>query len=571
MKWFKNLKIGTKLTSIFIIMILSLLSVWYISYSNITDLFNDSIEMYKYRVLPIEALNSMRHDLRNNEAAAYELMLTNDKNRILELREGVKERTKTYDKLFDEYNKLPTITSFEKEHLVTYKNAENDYKKNRDISIELALNGEKQKAYEHYYNFVQKPLKTCQDELKILAKYNEESAYKINEQNKKDFSKLRKTEFIIVLLALIVSISLTIYITRSITKPLQEMVLNLQEIARGNLRVRAKVNSKDELGKLGFALNNSLDKIQNLISKVLEVSKTVKESTKELSLNAKETAKSAEDIALSISKSIEGTENQLKSVDDAILMIEKVSSNIGNVSKSSKFATDLSKKSVSVAKDGTKSINASINQINNIEKTIMSSANTVIKLGEYSKGIDEIVNTITTISDQTNLLALNATIEAARAGEHGKGFVVVADEVRKLANESQEAAKKIAYIIKNIQNETNTAVLAMKNGTEEVKKGTKVVKNAGLAFNNIENSIEEVLTFIEETSSSIEQISNETSNIVNCVNVIDKISKEISENTETVSANTEEQSVAMQQISISNEKLDQLVDELNVLMNEFSV
>ena len=571
MKWFKNLKIGTKLTSIFIIMILSLLSVWYISYSNITDLFNDSIEMYKYRVLPIEALNSMRHDLRNNEAAAYELMLTNDKNRILELREGVKERTKTYDKLFDEYNKLPTITSFEKEHLVIYKNAENDYKKNRDISIELALNGEKQKAYEHYYNFVQKPLKTCQDELKILAKYNEESAYKINEQNKKDFSKLRKTEFIIVLLALIVSISLTIYITRSITKPLQEMVLNLQEIARGNLRVRAKVNSKDELGKLGFALNNSLDKIQNLISKVLEVSKTVKESTKELSLNAKETAKSAEDIALSISKSIEGTENQLKSVDDAILMIEKVSSNIGNVSKSSKFATDLSKKSVSVAKDGTKSINASINQINNIEKTIMSSANTVIKLGEYSKGIDEIVNTITTISDQTNLLALNATIEAARAGEHGKGFVVVADEVRKLANESQEAAKKIAYIIKNIQNETNTAVLAMKNGTEEVKKGTKVVKNAGLAFNNIENSIEEVLTFIEETSSSIEQISNETSNIVNCVNVIDKISKEISENTETVSANTEEQSVAMQQISISNEKLDQLVDELNVLMNEFSV
>ena len=571
MYWFKNLKVGTKLTSIFIILILALLSIWYVSYRNINDLFSDSVEMYKYRVLPIEDLNSMRHDLRNNEAAAYELMLTNNENRIRELKEGVKERTKIYDKLFEEYNKLPTITSFEKEHLVTYKNAENDYKQNRDIAIEFALNGDKQKAYEHYYNYVQKPLKTCQDELKILAKYNEESAHKINEQNKKDFSTLKKTEFIIIFIAIIFSVLITFYITKSITTPLYEIVSKLQEVAKGNLKIRVKVNSKDELGKLGCALNNSLDKIQNLISKVLEVSKTAKESTKELAINANETAKSAENIALSISHSIEGTEKQLESVDDAIVMIEKVLSNIDNVSKSSKFATDLSKKSVNLAIDGTKSINKTINQINKIEKTINNSADIVIKLGEYSKGIDEIVSTITAISDQTNLLALNATIEAARAGEHGKGFVVVADEVRKLAQESQEAAKKIAYIIKNIQNETNTAVLAMKSGTDEVKKGTEVVQNAGTSFNNIETSIKEVLQFIEGTSISIEEISDKTGNIVNCVNAIDRISKDISENTETVSANTEEQSVAMQQISMSNQKLDKLVDELNIIMNQFLV
>lgn len=571
MQWFKNLKVGTKLTSILIIMILGLLSICLISYRNITDLYNDSIEMYAYRVLPIEALNSMRHDLRNNESAAYELMLTENKDRILELRKGVKERTETYDKRFDEYNKLPTITSFEKEHLVTYKNAENDYKKNRDIAINMALNGQKHKAYEYYYDYVQKPLKICQDELKILAKYNEESAHKINEQNKKDFLKLKRTEFIIIFLVLTITILLTIYITKSITTPLQEIMLKLQEVSKGVLTVRANINSKDEIGKLGVALNNSLDKVQNLIFKVLEVSKTVKESTKELTINANETAKSAENIAFSISKSIEGTEKQLESVNNAIEIIEKVSSNIDNVSKSSKFATNLSKKSVSVAKEGTNSINRTITQINNIEKTIMNSANIVIKLGEYSKGIDEIVNTITAISDQTNLLALNATIEAARAGEHGKGFVVVADEVRKLAKESQEAAKKIAYIIKNIQNETNIAVVAMNNGTNEVKKGTEVVEDAGIAFNNIEYSIKEVLNFIEKTSSSIEKISSETENIVKRVNDIDKISKSIAENTETVSANTEEQSVAMHQISISNQKLDKLVDELNIIMDEFVV
>lgn len=44
----------------------------------------------------------------------------------------------------------------------------------------------------------------------------------------------------------------------------------------------------------------------------------------------------------------------------------------------------------------------------------------ISSLGEESKEIIGIVETITHISSQTNILALNATIEAARAGEHSE-------------------------------------------------------------------------------------------------------------------------------------------------------
>lgn len=61
-------------------------------------------------------------------------------------------------------------------------------------------------------------------------------------------------------------------------------------------------------------------------------------------------------------------------------------------------------------------------------------------LGEESKEIIGIVETITRISSQTNILALNATIEAARAGEHGKGFAVVAEEIQK-----HSESKRVRY------------------------------------------------------------------------------------------------------------------------------
>ncbi|MCZ2807713.1 methyl-accepting chemotaxis protein, partial [Modestobacter sp. VKM Ac-2983] len=44
---------------------------------------------------------------------------------------------------------------------------------------------------------------------------------------------------------------------------------------------------------------------------------------------------------------------------------------------------------------------------------------TVMKLGDSSREIGNVIKVITSIAEQTNLLALNATIEAARAGEAG--------------------------------------------------------------------------------------------------------------------------------------------------------
>jgi hypothetical protein len=94
--------------------------------------------------------------------------------------------------------------------------------------------------------------------------------------------------------------------------------------------------------------------------------------------------------------------------------------------------------------------------------TSVDAANhTMVKLGEASGRINEIVMTITQVADQTNLLALNATIEAARAGELGKGFAVVAGEVKELSKQTKTATERINEMIGQVQSLSTAAVDAM--------------------------------------------------------------------------------------------------------------
>ncbi|MFI5114116.1 MAG: methyl-accepting chemotaxis protein, partial [Terriglobales bacterium] len=146
------------------------------------------------------------------------------------------------------------------------------------------------------------------------------------------------------------------------------------------------------------------------------------------------------------------------------------------------------------------------------------------ELGRSSDQIGHIVGVIDDIADQTNLLALNAAIEAARAGEQGRGFAVVADEVRKLAERTTTATKEIAKMIKNIQDETKTAVGAMEEGTKQVQEGVKSTAQAGESLKEIiqmSDQVGEMITHIAtaatEQSSATEQVNGNVSQIARLV------------------------------------------------------
>jgi methyl-accepting chemotaxis protein len=215
-----------------------------------------------------------------------------------------------------------------------------------------------------------------------------------------------------------------------------------------------------------------------------------------------------------------------------------------------------------IASDGKNAIDGAVTQMNEITDSVTESAAVIAKLAERSSEIGQISDTISNIADQTNLLALNAAIEAARAGEQGRGFSVVADEVRKLAEESGNAAQKIASLIKTIQEETDQAVKRMQKGTEDVQSGKDVVNNAGTAFDAIASAVSQLTSHAEDILHAAKSSSGKAANLVKVMDSLNESSRNVASETESVSAATEEQSASMDEIAGASQKLAELAQEL---------
>jgi methyl-accepting chemotaxis protein len=195
--------------------------------------------------------------------------------------------------------------------------------------------------------------------------------------------------------------------------------------------------------------------------------------------------------------------------------------------------------------------------MNSIALRVKSSAKAVESLGSRSDQIGEIVGTIEDIADQTNLLALNAAIEAARAGEQGRGFAVVADEVRALAERTTRATKEISGMIKAIQHETKSAVIAMEEGVSEVAKGSDKAADSGRALeqilqqiNDVNGQIHQVATAAEEQTATTSEISN------NMMQITDVVAQ--------TSRGAQESAAAANQLSVLAEDLKRIVSQFKI-------
>ena len=385
-------------------------------------------------------------------------------------------------------------------------------------------------------------------------------------------SSFTRSAVIIIASVMVLTVLVIFWIAGRITKPLQALEGVAAQIAGGDLRVTGiAVNSRDELGRLARSFEQMIQNLRELVSEINGSSQHVAASSQQLTASAEQSAQAAGQVAVSITDTAHGSEKQVFAVEETSKLVTIISSGMEREARQTTEAADIAGQAVRAVESGNQAVDTAIRQMTNIRQTVDNSATVVVELGQRSKEIGQIVETISGIAGQTNLLALNAAIEAARAGEQGRGFAVVAEEVRKLAEQSQGAAKQIASLIGDIQGKTEEAVAAMQNGTQEVRKGTEVVDQAGQAFTDIGDHVRNVADIAKGTADGLISLVKTGQEIQKKMQQTEEISRDISGQAQTISAATEEQSASMQEIASSSEHLAHLAEQLQLTVAKFKV
>lgn len=355
-------------------------------------------------------------------------------------------------------------------------------------------------------------------------------------------------------------------------QPIEVLVQEAAKVAQGDLSLTTlKITSKDEVGRLAQSFEQMASNLRGLMRQVTAATEQVAASAEQLHAGAEQSAQAANQVAVSISSTSEGIEKQTIGVANVLALVENITQGSQEGAEAAVQAAKITKEAVASTVAGSNAVDNAIVQMNQIQRTVESSAEAVAELGNRSKEIGVIVDTISGIAAQTNLLALNAAIEAARAGEQGRGFAVVAEEVRKLAEQSQIAAKQISELIRDIQDRTDQAVVVMTAGTAEVQKGNAVVDQAGASFTEIQRQIEEVAAITQKIAQGLTQAVEASKQVLGATQEVDEIGRDIAGQAQNISAATEEQSASMEEIAASSQSLANIAAELQKAVRKFTI
>ena len=299
-------------------------------------------------------------------------------------------------------------------------------------------------------------------------------------------------------------------VTRTIIKPIRSCMQVADAIATGDLTVHIDAQGKDETAVLMRAMGNMAQYMRETIGMLKTAATNVADAANQLQHTSTEM--------------LAGTDTVASQALNVATAGNEMAATAGDIAQNCQMTAQSADTASSAARTGETVVQSTINAMAAITERVKSAAGTVDSLGKRSDQIGEIVSTIEDIADQTNLLALNAAIEAARAGEMGRGFAVVADEVRALAERTTAATREIGQMIKNIQEETRTAVGAMDDGVRQVERGALEAEKSGTALQDILSQITavtgqigQIATAAEEQTATTHEISNNMQQITTTV------------------------------------------------------
>ncbi|MGD2135923.1 MAG: methyl-accepting chemotaxis protein, partial [Gemmatimonadales bacterium] len=259
----------------------------------------------------------------------------------------------------------------------------------------------------------------------------------------------------------------------------------LEEVAAGQLALRAPAEQSDETGLLEREVNRMLDTLGSTMAQVQREADELAALADVLATDAAHLLEANQEAAAAITR-VASELHEQRDLADA-------SAREGTAAKAA--ALDQSRRSEEMERSTRTMAEAATHgqdhaarageTLRSLEEDIQSAGATVEALRTLSARTAELTQTMGKIARRTRLLALNAAIEAARAGEHGTGFGAVADQVRQLAGEASQAARDVADVVARISADVDRVGAVVGAGTDRVGNVGAVAEQTRVAWEEL--------------------------------------------------------------------------------------
>jgi len=568
MRWYNNLKIGSKLLMSFIFIAMIAGTIGYVGMTSLMDADDSDSILFQQNAIPLSYLIDLSTRFHKIMEMAPELLITESLAEKTALKNKIQEEKVKLDETGDTfYNMLNNDSS--RQVYTDYIETRKSLDKNLDIFVSLCLSDKRNEAIQIWSNELKQGIEVVQNKIQKVNNITITRAKDRSEMNTSQAAFASKLMLMLMIGGMLMAIGMGVFISREIKTPIIKLVGIANRLSLGDTDVTIDIKTENEIGNL----MESFSKMINTTKEQAKVAERIAEGDLGVSVDVKsdkdllgkslfimvenlqKIAQSAEKISngdlgveirvrsdkdllgKSLSKMVQNLKNVIKDIQETSSVLNSASSTILSGStqlaaSSSETATAItettstveevkqtalqsSRKAIEVSESaskvvdysaiGKKSTDETIAAIDKIGSQMESIAESVIKLSEQSRAIGEIISSVNDIAEQSNLLAVNASIEAARAGDQGKGFTVVAHEIKNLAEQSKEATTQVKSILNDIQNAINKAVMATEQGSKIVNEGIKKSEETGQVIEELASGISYAADLATQISVSNQQ------------------------------------------------------------------
>ena len=358
------------------------------------------------------------------------------------------------------------------------------------------------------------------------------------------------TILVVCVIVILLSLFITIFVSRGISVPLSKVVTMLNNMENGRLAQRMNMDQQDEIGQMANTLDSFADSLQhdvvaslnklaqgNLAFDVVpkgsddEVRGTLKRLGDDLNDIMSQVQMAGEQIAAGSTEVSDSSQSLSQGATESASSLEEIAASMNELTDQIKSNAEGATQATRLAEQSRTAVHAGTG---NMHEMIIA----MDDISSSGQDIAKIIKVIDEIAFQTNLLALNAAVEAARAGQHGKGFAVVAEEVRNLAARSAKAASETAELIEG--------------SVKKAENGVTIANKTSASFNEIEESIVKVAELVSEIEASSHEQSQGIQQVTIGLGQIDQV-------TQQNTASAEEGAAAAEELSSQADQLRQML------------